>query len=1043
MHTPTPYRLGLDLGTNSIGWTMLQLSPEGRPIKIVRMGSRIFSDGRDPKSGQSLAADRTSVRSQRTRRDRAVQRRNTLLRQLCALGLLPQDPESAKNLLLLNPYELRAKALAQSLHPHHLGRALMHLAKRRGFQSNRRTPDKDEEGNTKEAARHLQEMLGDKTLGQFLHERANQGLGTRFCPKPESAAKPKKDFEFYPLRAMYADEFAKIRVAQSPHQKLKPEDWAAIERLIFFQRPLRTPQRGMCRFLPSESRADLALPSFQQFRILSDANHLGYRSDPFSPVNPLTPEQRDIVVQLLRTQQTVAFGKLRTKLNLPDTARFNLESDRREKLVGDPVGCLFAGKTLFGKGWHDLSLEKRDEIVTVVLETEDHESLRKKGESFGLSGDALDAFVEFNPDKLPKGTARFSAIALRKLVPELEKGLKYSDAVAACGWQHTQAAEDGSQPSLPYYGKAMPDSVVPAPKSQVADEKTFGRFPNPTVHIALNQLRLVVNTLIARFGKPMEIHLEIARDLKMSAKQRAELERQQTANTKANRTRDEDIDKINAEQGAFILKNYDNRLRLRLWEELCHNDVNSRCCPYTGQRITRAILFSDQVEIDHILPFALTLDDSPANKVLCMRSANRAKQKRSPFEAFGRDQDTYAEILNRAALLPGNKRWRFQSDALTKFRDEQRFLARQLVDTQHLGRAAHRYLTCIVPPNLVRVSPGRVTALLRHHLGLETLLTPDDAPDRIGKNRADHRHHAIDALVIALIDPRFLKFVRDANAASELDRIEISPPWDSFRADAKAAVDAIVVSHRPDHNPAGRLHEETAYGEVLQATERRRPNQLWEIEKGFNLVVRKPVSGLKTADLERIRDHGVRRKLAGFLDSVGEGDKTKWAEALANFTSETGTRTVRLLIKNKSARKVKHGDGRFARWLIPGDVHSVTFWRTPDGKIATTALTVWEANARNSPQPRPHPAARKLFSVCKGDALKTVHKGAEKTVRIFSIRPSQGNELLACCPIEAANASDDQVFIRFNRLMITQTRLVYISPIGELRDPGPSQPPAP
>lgn len=1070
----TPYRLGLDLGTNSIGWAMLQVSPEDRPAKILRMGSRIFSDGRDPKSRQSLAANRTSIRGQRTRRDRSIQRRGALLRRLCASGLLPQDSETAKNLLTLDPYRLRAEALVKTLHPYHLGRALMHLAKRRGFQSNRRTPAKDEEGNTKEAARHLLGMLGDKTLGQFLHERAEQGLGTRFRPKPESAAKPKKDFEFYPLRAMYADEFSKIRAAQSPHQKLNPEDWAAIERLIFFQRPLRTPQRGMCRFLPSKPRADLALPSFQQFRILSDANHLGYRSDPFSPVAPLTPEQRDIVVQLLRTQQTVAFGKLRTKLDLPDTARFNLESDRREKLLGDPVGYLLSNKALFGKGWHDLPLERRDEIVTALLEAEDHELLRKKGESFGLSGDALDAFVAFNPDKLPKGTARFSAIALRMLVPELEKGLKYSDAVAACGWPHTQAAEDGSQPSLPYYGKAMPDSVVPAPKSKVADEKAFGRFPNPTVHIALNQLRLVVNTLIARFGKPAEIHLEIARDLKMSAKQRAELERQQTDNTKANAKRNTFIEGLNEEhQQGIITKNYDNRLRLRLWEELS-NDVNLRCCPYSGERITPAKLFTDQIEIDHILPFALTLDDSPANKVLCMRSANRAKRKHSPFEAFGHDQDAYAEILNRAALLPGNKRWRFQSDALTKFRDEQGFLARQLVDTQHLGRAAHRYLTCIVPPNLVRVSPGRFTALLRHHLGLETLLTPDDAPDRIGKNRADHRHHAIDALVIALIDPRFLKFVRAANAASELDRIEISTPWNDFRAEAKAAVDAIIVSHRLDHNPAGRLHEETFYGPVNQ--ERRRPEQLWEVERRYDLVYRVGIESLGEENLDPdstksgcVRDRTLRERLRACLDEIDpairehNGDKKLKATydkavsaAFARFGQQHGVRTVRI-VKKKASVSLTHNGQDTGRRVVPGQNDHVAFWFTSEEvprleAISADRLTVnrrrYQPERPKKPDAdgnlRPDPTAKLLFVVRAGDCLRTIHNGILKTVLVTSLSPANG--YVRCKPVQVAPPDTDKssgsFTIQFSRILVTQTRPLHISSIGEVRDPGPPQPPS-
>ena len=1032
----TAYRLGLDLGTNSIGWAIVDLDVAGKPVGIRRMGSRIFSDGRHPKTGQTLAADRTSIRGQRTRRDRAVRRRDQLLINLCRLGLLPQDAVTARNLATLDPYELRADAPTKPLHPFHLGRALMHLAKRRGFQSNRRTPAKDAEGNTKEAMKRLHEQLAGLTLGQFLRQQITAGHGARFRPSSESAGKPKKDFPLYPERAMYEAEFDAIRAAQQAHQKLTSADWDALRHTIFFQRELRIPERGLCRFLPPQPRASLALPSFQQFRLLSDVNHLGYRLDPFGSTTLLDADQRATVLALTRTQKTVSFDKLRTKLVLPDTARFNLESDKREKLDGDSVAALFADKKLFGSRWHDLSLVDRDAIASAVLDLNETEALRRIGIQHGLANAALEKFIHLSPGDLPRGTARFSAIALRQLVPHLEKGRKYNEAVSDCGWSHTTTQEDGSEPLLPYYGKAMPDSVVPCSNSRVSDESTYGRFPNPTVHIALNQLRVVVNALISRYGKPAEINVELARDLKMSSRQREELLKDQAANTKKNAARDKFIEEISETHGTLFTKNYDNRLRLRLWEELSPYDVNSRCCPYSGQRITPAKLFTDEIEIDHILPFGATCDDSPANKILCLRSANRDKRKRSPFEAFGHDPDAYATILTRAGLLPGNKRWRFQADAMDKFRDEDGFRARQLVDTQHLGRAAQRYLSSIVPPKGIRVSPGRITALLRHHWGLETILAPADAPDRGGKNRADHRHHAIDALVIALLDHRLLHFIRAANAADDLNGIEVPPPWKTFRADTAAEIGKITVSHRADHNPAGRLHEDTSYGEILQDRERRRPSQQWEIDKGYNLVVRKPIAGLKRNDLERVRDLTLRQKLTTALEGLNESEKALWAAALANFSSASGTKTVRLVTKDQSARRVTHGGGRFTRKLIPGDIYAVCFWRLPNGTPATTYLSVWDANTPGSVWPKPHPAAKKLFVVSKGDALRTVHKGELKTVRVAKLKPSESNRNIVC--VEATAATDDAEFtIQFTRILLTQTRLLNVTPIGDVKDPGP------
>lgn len=1068
----TPYRLGLDLGTNSIGWTMVDLDNEARPIAIRRMGSRIFSDGRDPKSGQSLAISRTSIRGQRTRRDRANRRREALILVLCRSGLLPQDIETARNLASHDPYELRARAATAPLEKFLLGRALMHLAKRRGFQSNRRASTKEAEGNTKEAMRRLHDLLDGKTLGQFLHEQISQGYGARFRPSSESASKPKKDFPLYPERAMYQAEFTAIRSIQEPHHKLSAAEWDRISHLIFHQRDLKIPERGKCRFIPGESRASIALPSFQQFRLLSDVNHLGYRQDPFGPVQMLDANQRAAVLSLTRTQKTVSFAKLRTKLKLDDSARFNLESEKRDKLQGDAVAVLFSGKNLFGARWHDHSLQDRDSLVSAVLELDDHDELRHLGEKLGLAGAPLEEFCQLTTDDLPKGMARFSATALRHLVPQLEKGLKYNQAVEACGWSHTTTPEDGSAPALPYYGKAMPDSVVPSPKSKgkVEEEYLHGRFPNPTVHIALNQLRQVVNALIERYGKPAEINLEIARDLKMSARQREELMKEQTKNTKANDRRNAFIDEINAAHGTNFAKNYGNRLRLRLWEELA-DDVNCRCCPYSGHRITPAKLFSDEIEIDHILPFGATCDDSPANKTLCLRSANRDKRKRSPHEAFGHSPAGYDfdSILSRAILLPGNKRWRFQADAMERFRDDNKFQARQLVDTQHLGRAAHRYLSCIVPHNFIRVSPGRITALLRHHWGLDTLLAPDDAPDRMGKNRADHRHHAVDALIVSLLDQRLLKFIRDANAAEDLAGIEVPPPWARFRTDAATQVERITVSHRPDHNPAGCLHEATFYGPVSQ--EGRRPEQQWEVEREFDLVYRVGIETLGEENLDPtspksgcVRDRTLREKLRGCLGTIpadlrnhGDDKKKKAAydkavsAAFAHFGAANHIRTVRI-VKKKASVPLTHDGQDTGRRVIPGQIDHVAFWLVPGPTphieaIAADLLTVNQLDYKpqrpistdEAGKIRPMPTAKKLFVVRQGDCLRTAHKGETKTVIVTSISPANG--YLRCKPVNRAAPDNDKMSgsftIQFTLLLRTQTRLLHISPIGDVRDPGP------
>jgi len=170
------WRLGLDLGTNSIGWAALDLNDHGHPIGLIASGVRIFSDGRNPKDGQSLAVARRLPRQQRKRRDRYLKRRAEFMDRLIEHGLMPTEPAARKKLEKTNskekigPWELRVRGLDEELSLHEFGRALFHLQQRRGFKSNRKT-DKggdDEKGKIKSAAKKLRtamESVGARTLG--------------------------------------------------------------------------------------------------------------------------------------------------------------------------------------------------------------------------------------------------------------------------------------------------------------------------------------------------------------------------------------------------------------------------------------------------------------------------------------------------------------------------------------------------------------------------------------------------------------------------------------------------------------------------------------------------------------------------------------------------------------------------------------------------------------------------------------------------------------------------------------------------------------
>ena len=180
------YRLALDLGSTSLGWAMFRLGEDGSPTAIIRSGVRIFSDGRNPKDGSSLAVTRRAARAMRRRRDRLLKRKSRMLGQLVRHGFFPADEAARKALERLNPYQLRAKGLREALTPGEFARVLFHINQRRGFQSNRKTDRKDNDsGALKQAIHQLRERMaasGCQTVGEWFWQ-------VRMQQRPEGVAK--------------------------------------------------------------------------------------------------------------------------------------------------------------------------------------------------------------------------------------------------------------------------------------------------------------------------------------------------------------------------------------------------------------------------------------------------------------------------------------------------------------------------------------------------------------------------------------------------------------------------------------------------------------------------------------------------------------------------------------------------------------------------------------------------------------------------------------------------------------------------------------
>ena len=556
---------------------------------------------------------------------------------------------------------------------------------------------------------------------------------------------------------------------------------------------------------------------------------------------PLTLTERDRLAEKLLRQQSMSLPAVRKALRLDAEHEVTLPGSETEKLVGDLTAARLSKKENFGPDWCELPLDEQNELVRLLLDTQDEESLvATLQERWSLTPQQAENLADLS---LPDGYGRLGEQALSLIVAELKKDVTpYSQAVLNAGLgSHSDFRTGEILDRLPYYGKALQRRVAfgsgdPADKQ----EARYGRISNPTVHIALNQLRTVTNALIKSFGHPSQIILEVARDLKNSIERRKEIEKEQKKNRESNERRLEELAVLGIENRGDAL------LRMRLWEELS-SDAASRRCPYTGEQISLSRLFDDEVEIEHILPFARTLDDSPANKTVSLRRANRYKGNQTPFEAFGQSRDGYdwEGIAARALQLPKNKSWRFQPDALEQLLKDRDFLARQLTDTQYIAVVAREYLECICDPKAVWATPGRLTSLLSRHWGLPP------------KNRQSHRHHAVDAALIGVTDRALLQRIstlhaRDVKQGLRRFLADLDAPWPTFREDVLAKVESIIISRRQSRRTAKRLLKDTAYG-ILGDNG----------DKG-NASVRKAISDFaKPEDLLKVKGRNIRARLVG------------------------------------------------------------------------------------------------------------------------------------------------------------------------------------
>lgn len=1053
------YRFAFDLGSGSLGWAVFRLDNNRNPAELTDMGVRIFPTGRDPQSKESNASGRRQPRQQRRQIDRRINRRRRLESKLAKVGLMPasEDAEARAAFFAIDPYAARAKAAREECSLHELGRAIWHISKHRGFKSNRKADrsNEDDSGKIANAAADLRETLaqaGAPTYGAWLADRHAAGQPVRIHLGND------KGYEFYPTRQMLEDEFDHIWRRQAGHHpELTERARDEIRDAVFYQRPLKPVLPGRCTFFPDDFRLPKWHPLAQEFIILQQLNMLRILGDRGEQALDLTA--RDLVARHLMAGRKLTWTGLKRLLKLPSDTEINLERGGLKELARNETAARMIGTKrkpgpLAGK-WEKWSDADRLHLLEILDKAElPEQAIEKLTAECGLERETAEA-VEKIP--LPDGHIMLGERAARAIVQVMREDVTlYSDAVRIASERglfgegvvirHSDLRpdDDPGLPRLPRYNE------LPALRHMIGTgtndpndppDIRLGRIANPTVHVALGQFRRVMNALIDRYGKPAQVAIEATRDMAKSARELNEIER----NIKANEQRNDNWrEKL---EGEGILapgqRMGDRLLRMRLWEELGRTPAD-RLCPYTGNPISLHQLHSDEVEIDHILPFEETFDDSPANKTVCFRAANRQKGKNAPGDAWhGAELDA---IIDRVKSAPGmaRKLWRFLPGALEKWQDQRDFEDRQLHATGHLARVVRAYAEALFPKDgtsNIWMPVGRMTAMMRRRWGIFL-------PDHNAKTRDDHRHHALDAAVIGVIDRRMVqtlqRYARQIGA-EELDRVLPAPPkpFPGYRDQVMEQARRVQASHRPDHSASGRLHEDTAYGLIRDVPENQAARRIG------NLVVRKPVVALTAKEIGQVRDEKIREDLLRATDGVRK-DKKKLAERLKQWSDEAGHRRLRIIKPAANARPVHDARGRPYKWLVPDGIAFMDIFEGPDGKWFHHATDIWAAQSGKGADWRgEHPDARFVMRLYKNDTIQLFDldkegqliAGSNRVRRVQRLSPSNG--VLYLVGVNDAgdyqkrhNDKDDPFrwdFANVSKLKTRRARRVRIDALGRVR----------
>jgi CRISPR-associated endonuclease Csn1 len=872
------YRVGLDIGTASLGVAAFSLDKDNNPEQLVYSKVHIFDEPVEKAPGKLIAkkAKRRQCRMQRRQIDRRLFRTRQIVKLAKEIGLtLEPDSDSGRTLL-----EIRAKAAREKISLADMIRVFIHLGKHRGYAGefrNRQNGGKGKLGEVESGSNDLKikmtelaQQLGmtEVTVGQYLLHLVNTGKSSKLKIKePQDTSIPEPNL--YALRFQVESEFNLIWQTQASHyselnkshkgKPLKDQFYNA----IFFQRPLKSFEVmvGQCPLEKTLARSPKAQMAFQNFRIEKTLADLRWGSGRGAVA--LTAEQKNEIRKLCQKNETVKFEKIYSQLTkaghrAPINKNLNLERLSRDEIPGNKTISVFKKLDLV-ENWLLLSETTQIQVINFLADLGNpellddskwHERLyTRSGSKRNYSDDFVNfinlikdhpKFDQFTKMGFEGGRAAYSIKALKQLTAWMQSPWWSPDTKIGSNIDEYEAIR-----------VLYPNSIDTKIQTKARLE-TLPKTGNDIVDGALRQVKKIVNNMIDQLGgPPAEIIVELSREMGVGLTLRSERENEASKNKKKNDSIKTELIQHN------IAPSKSNIRRYKLWEQ-----QDMRHCVYCTKPISLADAVNGaETNYEHIIPRSLTQVNLKLSEIaLAHKGCNDEKGKRTPYQTWGDNPARWNIIVHRAEELRQKAKstkngdirrslYRkakllllqdFESEVLTDESIDQ-FADSQLHLTSWISREVAEWLQSIAKTS---VSKGQLTASLRRKWRLDTVIpevrlktglpvldtegnviTQENFSclfkDKEAEKRIDHRHHFIDAVVIALTSRAlFQKIATQYRKDSEQNpqgrfgfRIGDLTPINNLREMTMQAVsDPELLSFKVDHYISGAFFQETPYG---------------------------------------------------------------------------------------------------------------------------------------------------------------------------------------------------------------------------------------